>query len=122
MGFIRRAKQDTFGGLLVAPGGKIEPTDFEEIEKTAYFCVEKAAVRELKEECELNYSEKRLNYFCSLRLPNDRVVLSFYGELLSSDRYSNLEFFSEEEIIKRNDFAPGMKTESLLLFKKLKEI
>lgn len=122
IGFIRREQGDTFGGLLVAPGGKVEHVDNEIIDNTPYFITEYCAVRELKEETNIEVDIKDLKYLCSLRLPhNNRVVISYYVYIATIPE-TKLEFYNEEEIKTRGDFAPGMKEEALLLLKKIKRI
>ena len=112
-GFIRRDPSDTFGGLLVAPGGKIEMEDFLEVhEDTPYFSVEAAALREIIEETGIELERDNLRYFCSLTLPNGRIVISFWA--LVENPSDGLEWYTAEQIQARDDFAPGMKQEALL--------
>jgi 8-oxo-dGTP pyrophosphatase MutT (NUDIX family) len=122
IGFIKRSKGDTYPELLVAPGGKIEKTDGKLLDNVPYFSAEMAAIREIKEEIEIDITINQLIYFCSLTLPNDRIVISFYADLnvLNFDSSnSNLIFLTKEQIVNRLDFAPGMKEEALLLMKRL---
>lgn len=121
VGFIRRKHTDTFGGLLVAPGGKIEPTDGELLDGVPYWSVENCAIREMMEETGVTLRKPQLSYFCSLTLPNGRVVISFYSILTNkqANQASKLEFISKEQIEQRIDFAPGMKQEALLLLQTL---
>jgi len=113
IGFIRRDQTDTLPGRLVAPGGKVEPTDGEMIEGVPYFSVEHAAVRELKEETGMQVDRSSLFYFCSLTLPNGRVVISMWLEVNLAPH--TLTWLTKKEIEERDDFAPGMKEEALML-------
>lgn len=125
IGFIRRDKKDTFGGLLVAPGGKVEITDGALIGKVPYFSVEYAAVRELKEETGIQIHPNQLEFLCSLTLPdNGRVVISLFArlsparlEMIGKD--VPIIFLDGDEIRARDDFAPGMKEEALWLLDKV---
>jgi 8-oxo-dGTP pyrophosphatase MutT (NUDIX family) len=129
IGFIKREKSDSFGDKLIAPGGKIEMSDSSLIiDETPYFSVEAAAKREIEEETGLLLGingTNRLKYFCSLTLPfNGRIIISMYC-VISKKEYNqlnNVVFLSEETILDtdNNEFAPGMKTEALYLFNKLK--
>jgi len=113
VGFIRRDKEDTFSGLLVAPGGKIEPWDGVDIDGVMYWSAKHAAKRELLEEANIDCDTYDLFYFCSLTLPSGRVVISLYLELL--EKAGKLEWYSREEIMSRQDFAPGMREEAAML-------
>lgn len=119
VGFLRRPVDDeSFGGMLVAPGGKVEESDGEPIDEVPYYSVEEAAVRELKEEAGIDIQREGLEYFCSLTLlSNGRMVLSFFCWL--QECTSSLEWLSEEEIKQCPDFAPGMREEALLLIAKV---
>lgn len=117
IGFIRRQKEDTYGGMLVAPGGKVEESDGEDIEGVNYFSIENCAIREVLEEVGIKLSRKDLNYFCSLTLPNGRIVMSLYAVL--HKQVDGIVFLSKKEISERDDFAPGMKSEAFLLAEKL---
>jgi 8-oxo-dGTP pyrophosphatase MutT (NUDIX family) len=119
IGFIRRSKGDTYAKMLVAAGGKLESKDGVLIEGVKYFSVEGCAIRELLEECRLRIPRHKLKYFCSLTLPNGRVVISMYCLSDAKPHSRSIIYLSESEIKKRRDFAPGMKQESLLLLKKL---
>jgi 8-oxo-dGTP pyrophosphatase MutT (NUDIX family) len=119
VGFIRRDPGDTFGGLLVAPGGKVQDTDGELIDGVMYYSVEQAAIREFLEETGITLYENQLSYFCSLSLKNGRIVLSFCA-YLHPDQYSDkLIFLTHGEVEGREDFAPGMKQEVLSLIRSL---
>jgi ADP-ribose pyrophosphatase YjhB (NUDIX family) len=113
IGFIRRDKEDTLGGLLVAPGGKIELEDGENIDGVMYWSIEHAAMRELLKEAGIECNIMELSYFCSLTLPNGRVVISLY--LMLPEKQGKLEWYTREGIQDRSDFAPGMKDEAILL-------
>jgi 8-oxo-dGTP pyrophosphatase MutT (NUDIX family) len=118
IGFLKRRKGDSYPELLVAPGGKIEPTDGMLVEGVPYWSVEAAGVRELREETDIIVLPNKLEYFCSLTLPNGRVVISLYA-IIPETTYNypdTLVWLTREEIKEREDFAPGMKTEALLLF------
>lgn len=135
LGFIRRSDDDeSFPGKLVAPGGRVELTDGELIDEVPYYSVEQAAVREVKEETGIEIEVKDLFFFCSLTLPKlNRVVISMY--YFFSDEYNvsgnlhdftkappgGLVWFTKEQIEQTdpNEFAPGMKTEALLLLASL---
>lgn len=119
IGFIRRELSDTFSNLLVACGGKVESEDGELVEGVKYYSVEEAALREVEEEIGIRLDKNDLKFFCSLVLPNGRVVISFYTILSPSVVSDKVLFLSPKEILERTDFAPGMKTESLLLVDKL---
>lgn len=125
IGFIRRTEGDTFSKLLVAPGGRVELTDGAQIEGVLYHSIEHAAVRELKEETRFDVDLSRLKYFCSLTLPkNGRVVISMYCILSYQEVYEHrssppIVWLDEAGIHIRDDFAPGMRTEALLLLEKL---
>jgi 8-oxo-dGTP pyrophosphatase MutT (NUDIX family) len=116
IGFIRRDPTDTFANLLVAPGGKIEPTDGTMVDGVQYDCVEDCAIREMKEETEINLDTSDLFYFCSLVLPNGRVVISMKAYLDKGQNSDKLVWLTKEEIAAHTDFAPGMQQEALLLF------
>lgn len=117
IGFIRRHKDDTYGDMLVAPGGKVKETDGEQVEGVNYYSVEKCAVRELEEETGIKLDHKELRYFCSLTLPNGRIVISLYAPVKTAT--DTMVFLTRDEIVARNDFAPGMKSEALLLADRL---
>ena len=120
IGFIERQEEDDYHKDLVAPGGKIEMDDGEEIEGVPYFSVEHCAERELKEETGLTVDRNQMEYFCSLTLPNGRVVISLYA-LVDEDKNSEkIIWLTEEEIKEEEGFAPGMKTEALLLLEDLR--
>lgn len=125
IGFIRRDPGDTFGGMLVAPGGKVEVTDGQLVDNVPYHSVEAAAIREMWEETGITISRDQLEYFCSLTLPsNGRVVISLYCDVTKEqlDRSNKLLVLLDREAVKaRNDFAPGMKEEALMLFGILRE-
>lgn len=118
IGFLRREEGDSYEAKLVAPGGKVELTDGELIDGVPYFSVEAAAVREMIEETSIHLSRGELWYFCSLTLPSGRVIISLYAELTDEQRKSaqNLLFLNKDEIEQRDDFAPGMKQEAVLLY------
>lgn len=124
IGFIRRAPDDSFGGKLTAPGGKVELSDgVEQIDGVPYFSAEAAAARELFEETGMRVHPRELHYFCSLTLPhNGRIVLSFFVEVLDVDaeKSHGLEWYCPDEIANRTDFAPGMKEEAAFLAGKLR--
>lgn len=122
-GFIRRAPTDTFPNMLVAPGGKVEKSDGQLIDGVMYYAVEHAAARELREETGIDVGADSFFYACSLVLQNGRTVISLWTwvnttERLASKNY-NVSWLTKEEIENRNDFAPGMKQEALVLFEKL---
>jgi 8-oxo-dGTP pyrophosphatase MutT (NUDIX family) len=117
IGFIKRQKEDTYGGMLVAPGGKVEESDGEMIEGVRYFSVEDCAIREVLEETGIRLSREDLKYFCSLTLPNGRAVISLYAELRGPA--DGIILLDRKGISDRSDFAPGMKSEALLLAEKL---
>ncbi|MGA3020496.1 MAG: hypothetical protein ABSD68_00925 [Candidatus Micrarchaeales archaeon] len=119
IGFIRRSQKDTYANMLVAAGGKLEKKDGILIEGVKYFSIESCATRELFEECSMRVLKSKLRYFCSLTLPNGRVVISLYCLLGTKQDSKSIIYLSKNEIIKRRDFAPGMKQEALLLLKKL---
>jgi 8-oxo-dGTP pyrophosphatase MutT (NUDIX family) len=117
IGFIKRQKEDTYGDLLVAPGGKVEESDGEIIEGVRYFSVEDCAIREVLEETGIRLAREDLKYFCSLTLPNGRIVISLYAAL--REHAKEIILLDKQEISDRADFAPGMKSEALLLVEKL---
>ena len=113
IGFLRRSLDDeSFSGMLVAPGGKVKEQDGELLDGVPYFSVECACIRELMEEASMEIERHDLFYLCSLTLPNGRVVISYY--ILVSELAETLEWFNKKDIEKRQDFAPGMKQEALL--------
>ena len=114
IGFIRREKGDTFSNLLVAPGGRVEEFDGDVIDGVRYNSIECAGIREVKEETDIPLNIKDLHYFCSLTLPNGRVVISLYVFMDKKDQ-KKITFLNKDEINSRNDFAPGMKQEALEL-------
>jgi len=123
IGFLRRDLDDSFAGLLIAPGGTVETTDGETIDGVLYHSVEVGAIREMWEKTGIRVSRRQLHYFCSLTLPDGRVVVSMYAELNVAQitgGYGYLEFFTIEDIQGRSDFAPGMKEEAMLLADKLR--
>lgn len=122
IGFIRRKKGDSYAELLTAPGGKVEPTDGVLIEGVPYWPVEDAAIRELKEETGIKIVRNQLKYFCSLTLPNGKVVISMYTILRANKTESmhDIVFLSPYEIEHCIDFAPGMRTEAKILIDSLK--
>lgn len=119
VGFIRRGPDDTFAGMLVAPGGKVQDTDGELTDGVMYYSVEYAAIREFEEEVGVRLQKEKLFYFCSLSLPNGRVVISMYTELDTCQQSDKLLYLSPMEIAKHEDFAPGMKQEALALLESL---
>jgi 8-oxo-dGTP pyrophosphatase MutT (NUDIX family) len=116
VGFIRRGPLDTFGGLLVAPGGKVEPTDGNIKDGVMYDCVEKCAVREVLEETGIELQDGDLFYFCSLTLANGRVVISMKTFIDGSQNSEKLIWLTRGEVEAHDDFAPGMKQEAIALF------
>ena len=111
-GFLRRPADNTFPNMLVAPGGKVEMTDGQLIEGVMYDSAEYAAVRELEEEASIAVSKDELFYFCSLTLPNGRVVISLWVSV--AEKSPKLEWYNAQQIDMREDFTPGMKQEALL--------
>ncbi|MFP4117086.1 MAG: hypothetical protein ACLFQ8_03405 [Candidatus Aenigmatarchaeota archaeon] len=120
IGFIRRQEEDDYHKDLVAPGGRIEMDDGEEVEGVPYFSVEHCGARELEEETGLEIEQDNMEYFCLLTLPNGRVVISLYAPVDEDVDSENVIWLTEEQIKEREDFAPGMKTESLLLLEDLR--
>lgn len=116
VGFIRRGPLDTFANLLVAPGGKVEPTDGEIKDGVMYDCVEKCAEREVFEETGINLQDNDLYYFCSLTLANGRVVISMKAFIDEGQNSDKLIWLTRKEVEALDDFAPGMKQEALALF------
>jgi len=116
IGFLRRAPDDeSYGGMLVAPGGKVEESDGEMISGVPYFSIEYAAIRELREETDIIVDDRHeLLYFCSLTLPNGVVVISLYYWLQEA-KGRNLEWLGRRGIRNCQDFVPGMREEALLL-------
>lgn len=124
VGFLRRDPDDSYAGLLIAPGGSLETPDGILIEGLRYYSVEEAAIREMWEKTGMKIGRSRLKYFCSMTLPSDRVTFSFYcfvSQTQIARSLGYLEFFPREEIEKRDDFAPGMKQEALLLLEVLND-
>ena len=124
VGFLRRGPDESFPDKLVAPGGKVENFDGAVIDGVPYYVLEATAIRELHEETGLKLPSNRdLHYLTSLRLPKyNRVVVSFYAFVYKGQEGYNgkLEFYTLEEIRKRDDFAPGMKDEAYMLFDALR--
>lgn len=116
IGFIRRGAGDTFANLLVAPGGKVESTDGNLMDGVKYDCVEECAIREMQEETGIDLQDNDMFYFCSLVLPNGRVVISMKAYIDNEQISDKLIWLTREEIAARTDFAPGMQQEALLLF------
>lgn len=109
---------------LVAVGGRIELDDGVLIEGLRYFSAEYCAKREMFEETGIVISVKNLHYFCSLTLPESFKSLptfSFYYIFDAKPESEDLVFLTEERIKTEPNFMDGMKTEALLLIKKLKE-
>lgn len=118
IGFLRRPiTDDSYAGRLVAPGGKVEECDGEVLDGVPYYSVEYAATRELMEEANLKVDPHALFYFCSLTLPNGRVVISLY--YIAEDKSPTLEWLNKQQIEACGDFAPGMKQEALLLLESI---
>ena len=118
IGFLRRSiTDDSYAGKLVAPGGKVEETDGELIDGIPYYSVEHAAARELMEEAGLVVDPHTFFYFCSLTLPDGRVVISLYYPV--EDKTPTLEWLDKQRIEECGDFAPGMKQEALLLLESI---
>lgn len=117
IGFIRRRKDDTYGDMLVAPGGKVKEEDGEMIEGVNYYSVERCALREVEEETGIRLGRSELRYFCSLTLPNGRVVMSLYAPIRNATE--RVVLLTKDEIAGRQDFAPGMKSEALMLAEEL---
>jgi 8-oxo-dGTP pyrophosphatase MutT (NUDIX family) len=122
IGFIRRDKNDSLGGLLVAAGGKVERTDGTLIDGIPYFSVEAAAVREFFEETGLTINLKDLHYFASLTLPDGKIVVSMYVNI--GDMHSDkLIFLTRDDInANPNDFVAGMRQEALMLYDYFQEL
>lgn len=119
IGFIRREKGDTYGDMLVAPGGMVEESDGEPMEGVNYYSVESCAIREIMEETGIAVERSDLRYFCSLTLPGSgRVVISLYATIKGTT--DSVVMLSKDEIASGNGFAPGMKSEALLLAEQLK--
>jgi 8-oxo-dGTP pyrophosphatase MutT (NUDIX family) len=116
IGFIRRGPLDTFANLLVAPGGKVEQTDGELKDGVMYDCVEKCAEREVFEETGIGLYDTDLYYFCSLTLPNGRVVISMKAFVDETQTSNEITWLTRSEVEARDDFAPGMKQEAIALF------
>lgn len=122
IGFLRRDPNDSHADLLLAPGGSMETPDGVLIEGLRYHSVEETAVREMWEKTGIRIKRDNLKYFCSMTLPTDRVTLSFYCTVTLTQIARSLgflEFFTKEEIMERDDFAPGMKQEALMLIERL---
>lgn len=125
IGFIRREPGDTFGGLLVAPGGKIsaEDTQWDVVDGVPYYVVEQAAIRELSEETGLLVSRHDLKFFCSLLMPsNRRLVVSFYCFIVGTLALgTDVVWLGRDEIegLRDDDFAPGMRWEALELLRRI---
>jgi len=122
IGFLRRDLDNSYADLLIAPGGTIETQDGELIDGVLYHSVELGAIREMWEKTGIKISKDKLNYFCSLTTSNDRVVISLFCEVNSTQiarSYGYLEFLTKDEIMSRDDFAPGMKEEALILLQHL---
>lgn len=119
IGFIKRSKGDSYPELLVAPGGKVEETDGELIDGVMYYSVEHAGMRELAEETGIVLeAASELLFFCTLTLPNGRVVISYWAELETEPKDNGtVVWIAPYEIEAMNDalFAPGMKQEALKL-------
>lgn len=126
IGFITREKDEEWmPGKLCVPGGRVESGDGEIIEGLPYFPVEYGAVRELEEETGIKVSASDLKFFCSLIIPKyDRVVISLYCYVSKLTDSGSVIWLTENELtLSPNDkFAPGMKEEALMLFKKLEEV
>jgi ADP-ribose pyrophosphatase YjhB (NUDIX family) len=126
IGFIKRDKDDSFGNKLVAPGGRVELIDGCVIDGVTYFSVECCASRELLEETGISIKSDEMVYFCSLTLPKtETVVISLYCIIHEQICSDEVMYLTEDEIklTPKDNFAPGMKDESLLLLNKLsKEI
>ena len=117
IGFIRREPTESFPNMLVAPGGKVEMSDGQLLDGVPYFSVEAAAVRELKEETGIDISVDDLTYFCSLTLPNGRVVISMFTELAHLPNTGKLIWMGRAGLeANKDEFAPGMQEEALFLF------
>ncbi len=122
IGFLRRDADDTYPGLLIAPGGSLETPDGELIDGVRYYSVEQAAVREMWEKAGIRVHPDRLVYFCSMTLPSLRVTISWYCKVSHTQvarSLGYLEFYDREEILNRSDFAPGMKYEALKLLEEI---
>jgi len=119
VGFIKRRKDDSYAELYLAPGGKVEESDGKLIEGVMYYSVEQAAIRELREETGLELKREDLDFFCSLTLPNGRVVISFYA-FCKDHGDGRLTFMDRDYITRLQDqFAPGMAQEALMLLQYL---
>jgi len=119
VGLIRRDENDTLGGLLVAPGGKVELNDGVQIDNVVYYSVEYAAIREVEKEAGIFLTRDDLKYFCSLTLSNNRIVMSFYTW---TNEYSDkVVYLSEREVIASNELVPGTQLEILTVIDLLKK-
>lgn len=124
IGFLRRDKDDSFGGLLTAPGGGLIASNGDLMDGVMYYSVESAAIREVWEKTGIRITRDSLRFFCSLTLPGGAVVISLYCDVSQTQvarSYGYLEFYNWVQIMSRDDFAPGMKQESLLLLEYLKK-
>jgi len=125
IGLLRRDNDDSFPNLLTAPGGTVEVQDGEPIDGVLYYSIESGAIREMWEKVGIKVNKAQLHYFCSLTLPNGRVVISLYCLLNLRQvayNYGYLEYFTLEELKSRHDFAPGMKYESIALMEYLEDM
>jgi len=122
IGFLRRDMDDSYPGVLLAPGGSLETVDGEDVEGVRYHSAEAAACRELREKCGIQVNPSGLRYLCSMTLPIRRLVISFYCNISYTQiarSLGYLEFYGVGEVFERDDFAPGMKEEALRLFELL---
>ena len=123
--FVRRGPEDTFAGLLVAPGGKVEETDGVEVEGTRYYTAEFAAVRWLFETTGLVFKWNEVHYFCTRTLAKGHTVVSYYTfvnviDILKAEGFQNrVVILQPKEVMARTDFAPCVKLETAELMRKL---
>jgi len=123
--FIRRGPDDTFAGLLVVPGGRVEETDGVGVEEVQYYAAEFAAVRRLFETTGLAFKWNEVHYFNTHVLPGGHTTVSYYTfvnviDVLKAEGFQDrVVILRPQEVIARNDFAPGMKMEVVELMRKL---
>jgi len=126
---IQRPKHKSFPNKWVVPGGKVTSEDglIPNKDNIKYYSVEDRAIIEILEEVGVFLSKDKLQYLCSLTLPNNVVVISFYAigssnaddvKITLSEESQDYKWITESEI-KNYDFVAGMGEEIKEVFKRI---
>ena len=117
---LRRNRKVKFAsGFWVFPGGKIEEVDFEG--KTDKEAAKSAAIREAKEEANLELTDNEMNYFCHWTTPAPSIRRFSTWFFLTHIEYSKSDVIIDDSEIKEyswlspKEALEGMKTKKVIL-------